>query len=459
MGRWGEGESFSPHPPSPRFPKTKELMKTYPQSLALFERAKRVLAGGVSSEFRKFNAPHPLFYTHAKGSHIVDADENEYLDFTLSQGPLILGHSHPEVLESVAQASQEGQLFAGQHMLELELAEKMQQLIPCAELVRFSLSGSEADHAALRVARAVTGRPKFLRFEGHYHGWLDNVAWNVAASSLEALGDRGDPNLIPWTQGLPPEVSSEFIVLPWNDLALVEKTLAMRADEIAAIITEPVMCNAGCIPPRPGFLEGLRELCDRYGIALIFDEVITGFRLGISGAQGYFGITPDLAVFAKAMANGYPISALVGKQKWMQPVAEGKVIHAGTMNAGNPTIAAALKTIEILERDQVHERLFELGQRLMTGLRAAAAEAGQNLLVQGMGPMVNTSFTTLPAVYEYRDTLSFDRAKLGQFIRGMQDRGVRVIGRGLWYLSGVHTEAEIDQAVATAREVLLEMAR
>ncbi|MFN8445443.1 MAG: aspartate aminotransferase family protein [Caldilineaceae bacterium] len=432
-------------------------MKTYPNSQALYERAKRVLAGGVSSEFRKFNAPHPLFYTQAKGSRIVDADENEYLDFTLSQGPLILGHSHPEVLSAVAEASQEGQLFAGQHMLELELAEKIQQIVPCAELVRFSLSGSEADHAALRVARAVTGRPKFLRFEGHYHGWLDNVAWNVGAASVEALGERETPNLIPWTQGLPPEVSDEFIVLPWNDLALVEQTLAKRSSEIAAIITEPVMCNAGCIPPRPGFLEGLRSLCDQYGIALIFDEVITGFRLGMGGAQGYFGITPDLAVFAKAMANGYPISALVGKQQWMQPIAEGKVIHAGTMNAGNPTIAAALKTIEILERDQVHTRLFALGQRLMDGLRLAAAETGQNLLVQGMGPMLNTSFTSLPAVYDYRDTLSFDRPKMGQFIRLMQDHGVRVIGRGLWYLSGVHTEAEIDHAVETARSVLREM--
>lgn len=433
-------------------------MKTYPQSQALYERAKRVLAGGVSSEFRKFNSPHPLFYSHAKGSRIVDADENEYLDFTLSQGPLILGHSHPEVLEAVAQASQEGQLFAGQHMLELELAEKIQQIIPCAELVRFSLSGSEADHAALRVARAVTGRPKFLRFEGHYHGWLDNVAWNIAAGSVEAMGEREHPTPIPWTQGLPPEVTSEFIVLPWNDLALVEKTLAKRGDEIAAIITEPVMCNAGCIPPRPGFLAGLRELCDRYGIALIFDEVITGFRLGMGGAQDYFGVTPDLAVFAKAMANGYPISALVGKEKWMQPIVEGKVIHAGTMNAGNPTIAAALKTIEILEREYAHERLFRLGQRLMMGLKSAAAETGQNLLVQGTGPIVHSGFSDRAAMYDYRDTLSYDKAKLGQFIRLLQDRGIRVIGRGLWYLSAIHTEEEIDQAVVVVRDVLQEMA-
>jgi glutamate-1-semialdehyde 2,1-aminomutase len=429
-------------------------MKKYTQSLALHERASRSLAGGVSSEFRKFNWPHPLFFASARGSHIVDVDENEYLDFTLSQGPLILGHSHPHVLERVARASEAGQLFAGQHLLELELAEKLQQLAPCAELVRFSLSGSEADHAALRVARAVTNRPKFIRFEGHYHGWFDNVAWSIGGPSLEALGDYEHPNAIPWTQGLPASVQDEFIVLPWNNLELVERTLAARHAEVAAIITEPVMCNSGCIPPEPGFLEGLRHLCDQYEIALIFDEVITGFRLSLGGAQAYYGVTPDLAVFAKAMANGYPISALAGKQRWMQPIADGKVIHAGTMNSSNPTVAAALATIEVLERDNVHAHIFALSARLMDGLRAAAHDTGQPLLVQGPGPMFQTGFTPLAQVRDYRDSLSYDRAKFGLFVREMQERGIRLIGRGLWYLSAVHTEAEIDQAIETAHEVL-----
>jgi glutamate-1-semialdehyde 2,1-aminomutase len=429
-------------------------MKKYTQSQALYERASRALAGGVSSEFRKFNWPHPLFFASAQGSRIVDVDENEYLDFTLSQGPLILGHSHPQVLESVERASRQGQLFAGQHLMELELAEKLQHLVPCAELVRFSLSGSEADHTALRVARAVTGRPKFLRFEGHYHGWLDNVAWSINGPVAEALGDYEHPTPLAWSQGLPANSSDEFIVLPWNDLSLVERTLAERHQELAAIITEPVMGNNGCIEPAPGFLEGLRRLCDHYDIALIFDEVITGFRLSLGGAQAYYGVTPDLAVFAKAMANGYPISALVGKRRWMQPIAEGKVIHAGTMNSSNPTVAAALATIDVLEREHVHDKLFKLGRRLMEGLRAAAQEAGQPLLIQGPGPMFHTGFTTLPQVRNYRDTLTYDRAKLGRFIQEMQERGIRLIGRGLWYLSAAHTEAEIDQAIETAREVL-----
>jgi glutamate-1-semialdehyde 2,1-aminomutase len=430
------------------------MSKNYTQSKALYERASRALAGGVSSEFRKFNWPHPLFYSSAQGSRIVDVDENEYLDFTLSQGPLILGHSHPQVLASVERASQLGQLFAGQSLMELELAEKLQQLIPCAELVRFSLSGSEADHTALRVARAVTGRPKFIRFEGHYHGWFDNVAWSISGPSVEALGDYEHPTPLPWTDGLPARTIDEFIVLPWNDLALVERTLADHHAEIAAIITEPVMCNSGCIEPAPGFLAGLRVLCDQYEIALIFDEVITGFRLSLGGAQAHYRVTPDLAVFAKAMANGYPISALAGKRRWMQPIAEGKVIHAGTMNASNPTVAAALATIAVLEEEDVHARLFQLGQRLMSGLRTIAAETGQPLRVLGPGPMFHTGFTTQPEIRHYRDTLAYDRDQQARFIQGMQERGIRLIGRGLWYLSAAHTDADIDQALATTQAVL-----
>ncbi|RRA98010.1 aspartate aminotransferase family protein [Larkinella rosea] len=429
-------------------------MTQYTESAALLERAKKVLAGGVSSEFRKYNHPHAIFYTHGKGSRIYDVDGNEYLDFTLSQGPLLLGHSHPDVLQAINEYSEKGQLFAGQHHREIELAEKLADLIPSAELMRFCLDGSEAVQTAFRIARAKTGKPKFLRFEGHYHGWLDNVAWGLSQPSADALGDRESPNAYPWSAGLADNARDEFLILPWNDLELVRKTVAEHHHELAAIITEPIMCNNGCILPKDGFLQGLRDICDEYGIALIFDEVITGFRVSLRGAQHYFGITPDLSIFAKAIASGYPISAIVGKYDWMRLIEEARVIHAGTMNAGNPTIAAALATIQVLERDQPHERLYRFGQKLMAGLRQAAAETGQNLKVQGLGPMFHSGFTNLESVTDYRDTLSYDKAKLGKFIAGMHDKGVRVIGRGLWYISAAHTEADIDHAIETAREVL-----
>lgn len=429
-------------------------MKTYQKSAELLERAKKVLASGVSSEFRKYNHPHALFYTHGRGSRIYDVDGNEYLDFTLSQGPLILGHSHPEVLKAVAEYSQDGQLFAGQHIREIELAEKLNRLIPSAELMRFCLDGSEAVQTAFRVARAKTGKSKFLRFEGHYHGWMDNVCWGISTPSAEALGSRAQPNVFPWTQGLPEGVENEFITLPWNDIELVKKTVSERGHEIAAIITEPLMCNNGCIEPKPGFLQGLRDLCSENNIALIFDEVITGFRLSLGGAQQYFGVTPDLSIFAKAIASGYAISAIVGKYEWMQLIEQAKVIHAGTMNAGNPTVAAALATIAVLENEKPHEKMFRLGNKLIAGLREAAGKSGHAMLVEGPGPMFATSFTAIEKTNDYRDTLAADKAKLGKFIAAMHEEGVRVIGRGLWYISAVHTDDDIDTAIATAEKVL-----
>lgn len=420
--------------------------RSYRKSRELYERAQNVLAGGVSSEFRKYSYPHPLFYERGEGSRLWDVDGNEYLDFTLSQGPLILGHSHPEVLQAVEEASQKGQLFAGQYLQEVQLAETLQRLIPGAERLRFSLSGSEADHAALRLARAITKRPKFIRFEGHYHGWLDNAAFAVSKPGPE-----------PWTEGLPPRIFEEAIVLPWNDLSLVEQTLAACSRDIAAIITEPVMCNNGCIPPEPGFLQGLRALCDRHGCLLIFDEVITGFRLGMGGAQKFFGVTPDLAIFGKAMASGYPISVLAGRAEHMAWIAEGRVIHAGTMNSGQSSVAAAAATLAVLERDNVHPRLFALGERLMAGLRRAASEADTPLRIQGMGPMFHAGFTTRTAVRNLADTMEYDKTSYARFAAGMQDRGIRLIGRGLWYISAAHTEADIEHAIATATEVLGEM--
>lgn len=431
--------------------------RSYSKSAEMLDRAKKVLAGGVSSEFRKYNHPHALFYTHGKGSRVYDVDGNEYLDFTLSQGPLILGHSHPHVIHSVREYSEPGQLFAGQHLKEIELAEKINKHISSAELMRFCLDGSEAVQTAFRVARAKTGKQKFVRFEGHYHGWLDNVCYGLSGASERELGDRTSPNKIPWTNGLSTGSAEEFIILPWNDLSLVQSTVQKFGNEIAGIITEPVMCNHGCIVPVPGFLEGLRALCSDQNIALIFDEVITGFRLGLGGAQAYFHVTPDLSVFAKALASGYPISAIVGKKEWMQLVTDGKVIHAGTMNTSNATVAAALATMEVLEAPGTYPRLFRLGSMLMEGIRNVARETGHKMLVQGPGPMFHTGFTSSESVLDFRGTLDYDKKKLSLFIAGMHDRGIRIIGRGLWYISTAHSEEDIRQAIETTRQVLLQM--
>ncbi|MBC7759594.1 MAG: aspartate aminotransferase family protein [Phormidesmis sp. FL-bin-119] len=426
----------------------------YQQSALLLERSKKVLAGGVSSEFRKYNHPHALFYTHGIGSKVYDADGNEYLDFTLSQGPLILGHSNPTVLKAIAEYSEKGQLFAGQHIREIELAEKISGLIPTAELMRFCLDGSEAVQTALRLARAKTGKQKFLRFEGHYHGWLDNVCWGISAPSADALGSRSEPNVFPWSEGLAQNTRDEVIVIPWNDSELLRKIVNEHHDEIAAIITEPIMCNNGCIMPNDGYLQTIRDLCDKFNITFILDEVITGFRLSLGGAQEFFNIRPDLSVFAKAIASGYPISVITGTTEWMKFIEDAKVIHAGTMNSSNATVAAALATIEVLEQTKPYDRMFALGINLMNGIRAAASETGHKLLIQGPGPMFNMAFTELDKISDFRDTLASDKAKLGKFIAGMHDEGVRIIGRGLWYISAAHTQKDINFTVDKVRKVL-----
>lgn len=432
-------------------------MRSYEKSRQLYERACQSMAGGVSSHFRMGGSPHPLFFKKGEGARIYDVDDNEYLDFTLSQGPLILGHSHPQVISKVCRETELGQLFAGQHLVELELAEKIQSLIPCADLIRFSNSGSESVQAALRLARGYTGRKKYVKFEGQYHGWFDNVLISQHPSR-ETAGDFDLPEKVLETQGQSVEVLDEIIVLPWNNLDAVEQAFERWGDDIAGVITEPIMCNNGCIEPLPGYLQGLREICDKYGAVLIFDEIITGFRLGLGGAQKYYGVTPDLATFGKAMASGFPISFLAGKKQFMNFVADGTVMHAGTYNSNNPSIAAAAATIEVLESDpELYERVQSLGLRLQAGLRRVAAENGQQVLVSGPGQVNHLGFTKCEKLVNYRDCLDFDGAKYAEFTRELLDRGIRIIGRGIWYVSAVHTEADIDEAVNVVGEVFSTM--
>ncbi|MCB0106463.1 MAG: aspartate aminotransferase family protein [Caldilineaceae bacterium] len=434
-------------------------MSKWSRSEEMLERAKRSLAGGVSSNVRLLSKPQPLFFERAAGAEIYDVDGNRYIDYVLGQGPMILGHSHPAVLDAVDAAMRKGQLYAGQHALEFEVAEKLVELIPSAELCRFGLSGSEMVQAAMRLARAITGRTKILRFEGHYHGWFDNVLISVAPP-LEQAGPREQPNVLPGTPGQTASALTDFYVLPWNDLALVEALFAEHGHEIAAIMTEPMMCNTGAIPPEPGFHEGLRRLCDEHGALLYFDETITGFRLGLHGAQGRFGVTPDLASFAKAMAGGFANAALVGKADYMRRFAEG-VNHSGTFNSNVIAMAASAAAIAELEKNNgaIYTQLDQIGRKLMRGLHELGQRHGLPLHVQGVPTAFHLSFTDLDALRDYRDYAgACDKERYSRFCVAMLERGVRLIERGVWYISAAHTDAHVDATLEAADAALAAVA-
>jgi glutamate-1-semialdehyde 2,1-aminomutase len=433
-------------------------MTEWQRSKDLWERSRRLLAGGVSSNVRLVAKPHPLFFERAAGAMIYDVDGNAYIDYMLAQGPMILGHSPTAVLDAVNDAMRKGQLYAGQHELEIEVAETLVRLIPCAELCRFGLSGSEMVQAAMRLARAVTGRKKILRFEGHYHGWFDNVLLNVA-TPLEQAGSREHPNLSLATLGQVESVLEDFVVLPFNDMALVETLFAEQGHEIAAIMCEPMMCNTGGIPPKDGYLEGLRRICDEYGTLLYFDETITGFRLDLQGAQERFGVTPDLASYAKAFAGGFANAALVGKHEYMERFAVD-VNHSGTFNSNVISMAASAATLAILQQDNgaVYRHLETVGQLLIDGIRDIAQRLSIPLLVQGVPMAFHVSFTEKTAIHDYRDYVLYcDKTGYSDFTFAMLKRGVRLIERGIWYLSVAHNEDHISQTLAAVEASLKEL--
>jgi glutamate-1-semialdehyde 2,1-aminomutase len=420
-------------------------------SRARLERSRRSLAGGVSSNVRLAAKPFPLFFQRASGATIWDVDGNQYTDYVLGQGPLILGHAHPRLTEAVSRAAMRGQVFAAQHDLEIEVAETLVRIVPGAELCRFGLSGSEMVQAALRLARAVTGRKRVVRFEGHYHGWFDNVLVGGQATNSTASGTADEAQ---WRQPTPGSAGqlesalSETANLPWNDLELLERYFQMAGPSIAAVILEPMMCNVGAILPQPGYLEGLRRLCDQYGALLIFDEVITGFRLGLQGAQGYFGVTADMAIFGKALGGGIPISALVGRRTHMERFTSD-VNHSGTFNTNVMSMAAAAAVLTELERDQgaAYPHLNDTGRQLMIGIREIAERLSAPIIVQGPPTAFHVAFSRLPAITNQRDYLEHcDRETYSRLSVALLERGVRVLERGLWYISTAHT---LDQVVDT----------
>lgn len=432
--------------------------RRYQRSAALYARARETLAGGVSSNFRLGGDPHPLYFQRASGAHVVDVDGNDYVDFTLGMGPVILGHGAAAVAAAVADALSRAQLVAGQTLDEVDLAERLRDLVPAAELVRLGSSGSEMVQAALRIARAATGRPLVVKFEGHYHGWLDPILVSTQPP-IDRAGPADAP--VPWlpSAGQAEASVDQVIVLPWNGLAALERLFAgPDAARVAAVICEPILCNTSVISPAPGFLERLRDLTRDTGSVLVFDEVITGFRVGLGGAQARLGVTPDLVVLAKAMGNGFPIAALAGTRDLMLRTA-GNVLHGGTYNGNLASVAAAKATLATLveEGPAGYARMEALGEALMTGLRVVAKRMGVRLLVQGLGSVFNTTFGDGP-IRDYRDYAATDLARQRRFVVALQDLGVRVTSRGTWFLSLAHTRDDIDRALSAAAEALAQAA-
>jgi glutamate-1-semialdehyde 2,1-aminomutase len=403
----------------------------------------RHLVGGVGSNFRAGISPTPLVFERADGPMLFDADGNRLIDYYLGMGPMILGHTPAEVCRAVERQLGRGILFGGQSALEARAADLVCEMVPCAERVRFNSCGSEAVQAALRLARAVTGREQLVKFAGHYHGWFDNVLWSTGPP-------RGATEPVAGSRGQLARTADTLTVLPWNDLPALQARLQQR--DVAGVIMEPAMCNAGSIAPLPGYLEGVRAACDETGTVLIFDEVITGFRLGPGGAQGRFGVTPDLAVFAKAIANGFPVAAVTGRADIMDLFNHG-VVHGGTYNGQAVAMAACVATLERLRQPGTYERIEQRGVRLMDGIRARLAEAGILGVVTGFPAIFHVGFGLHAAARNWTDLLDVDRQRYVAFTTALLRAGVRALERGAWFLSTEHDDAVIDatlEAVAVA---------
>ncbi len=425
----------------------------------MLDRSRRSLAGGVSSNVRMNRQPWPLFYATGTGSQLVDVDGNAYIDYLLGQGPLLLGHSHPVVTAAIEGILNQGQLFGGQHQHEITLAERVCEGIPCADSVRFGSSGSEMVQIAIRLARAYTGRHRVLKFEGHYHGWFDNVLVSVSPP-IDRAGHRARPNVVPATRGQDPGSFENTLVLPWNDSVLLEEFFHDHGDSLAAVIMEPAMFNTHAILPRSGYLEKARQLCNAYGVVLIFDEVISGFRLGLDGAQGLFNIVPDLAVFGKAMGSGFPIAALAGKNRLMDMIASGEVVHAGTYNSNLVVMAAAEATTrELVENSEpIYEGMLRRGKLLMSGITEIAQRLSVGLIVEGMPTAFAVAYTEKSKIRDFREYINHtDQSKYQHLALALLERGIHVAARGIWYLSAAHSDEDVEKTLKAVEGALREV--
>lgn len=424
------------------------------RSRALHAEAVQSIVGGVNSPARAFASVggEPLFIERAEGCHVWDADGNEYIDYIGSWGPMIAGHAHPEVIGAVCDTAARGVSFGASTALEIGLAEKIRAMMPSIELLRMVNSGTEATMSAVRLARGFTGRPKIVKFAGCYHGHGDSFLIKAGSGALT--------HGIPGSAGITPGTAADTLVAEYNDLAGVRDLADKFRGDIAAIIVEPVVGNMGAVAPREGFLAGLREIADREGIVLIFDEVMTGFRLARGGAQERYGVTPDLTTLGKIVGGGLPVGAYGGRRDIMEKLAPlGPVYQAGTLS-GNPlAMAAGLVTLNLIDTPDTWQRLEQAGKRLETAISHAAADTGIPVTVNRIGSMITPFFTAGPVV-DYDSAMTSDTERFAGFFRGMRDRGV------LWppsqfeaaFLSLAHGEEEIDGTIAAVRETFMELA-
>lgn len=395
------------------------------------DRALARIPGGVNSNVR-LAGPCDRYMQHGSGAWLYDVDGNDYVDYLLGQGPNIFGHAPKQLNDAVAQACQGGLIFGGQHPLEVRAAETLCEVLRWPDMVRLAMTGSEAVQAALRLARAATGRRKWIRFEGHYHGWFDNVL------TAEVDGEWG-----PASGGQVADYLDDSVILPWNDAGVLAEALEREEGQIAAVIMEPVMLNAGSIEPAPGYLEIVRRLCSRHGVVLIFDEVIYGFRTCLGGAAERYGVVPDLGVYGKALGGGHAVAALAGPAELMRRFGTGEVTHAGTFNGSVPATAAIVATLNLLRDDPPYPRMAEHGTALMNGLREIGRSYGVPLRVQGL-PMAFHVSLGEAEVTDYRSLQRLDLAGYADLANSLVENGIWIAPRGIWYVSAAHGPRELD---------------